>query len=88
MNRKIIGIIIPIIIASFFIIASNTNTGIVVDVSFNESIQRPLDAPTDPRSVPYIEIGKIKVQAPIRRKDVIIENVLGTGVNIVASRSM
>jgi CxxC motif-containing protein len=29
-----------------------------------------------------------KVQAPIKRGDVIIENVCGTGANIIASRDM
>lgn len=34
------------------------------------------------------EIDKIELQAPIRIGDVIIENVLNTGIDIVASRSM
>lgn len=34
------------------------------------------------------EINKVSVEAPIKMGDVIIENVLGTGVDVVASRSM
>ena len=34
------------------------------------------------------EIYKVQVSAPIRCGDVIIENILNTGVNIVASKSM
>lgn len=34
------------------------------------------------------EISKIEVKAPIKAKDVILSNVLGTGANIIASRSM
>ena len=30
----------------------------------------------------------VQVQAPVRVGDVIVENILGTGVNIIASRSM
>ena len=33
------------------------------------------------------QINRVRVQAPVRMGDVIIENVLGTGVNIVATRS-
>ena len=29
-----------------------------------------------------------KVQAPVKRGDIIIENVCGTGANVIASRSM
>lgn len=34
------------------------------------------------------QINKVKVKAPIKRDDVIIENVAKTGVDIIASRSM
>ncbi len=34
------------------------------------------------------EINKAKAVAPVKMGDVIIENVLGTGVDVVASRSM
>ena len=35
-----------------------------------------------------VEINKVKVKAPINFQDVIIENILGLNVNIIASRSM
>jgi len=34
------------------------------------------------------EINKVTLQAPIKMGDVLIENLLGTGVNVIASRSM
>lgn len=34
------------------------------------------------------EINKVEVEAPIKVGDVIIENILGTGVNIVSTRTM
>lgn len=34
------------------------------------------------------EVNKVKVTAPIKLGDIIIENILGTDVNIVATRSM
>ncbi|HEC76198.1 MAG TPA: DUF1667 domain-containing protein [Thermoplasmatales archaeon] len=34
------------------------------------------------------EISKVEVEAPVRRGDVIIKNILGTGVNIIASRDV
>lgn len=34
------------------------------------------------------EIAKVSVKAPISRGDVVIENVCGLGVDVVASRSM
>lgn len=34
------------------------------------------------------EINKVTVYAPINTGDIIIENILGTGANIVATRSM
>ncbi|MFZ5351564.1 MAG: DUF1667 domain-containing protein [Bacillota bacterium] len=34
------------------------------------------------------EINRVRVKAPVRMGDVIIENLLGTGVDLVASRSL
>lgn len=34
------------------------------------------------------EIGKVEVEAPIRLGDVMIENILGTGADIVATRDL
>ena len=34
------------------------------------------------------KINNVIVEAPVKRGDIIIENILGTGVNVVASRSM
>lgn len=34
------------------------------------------------------EIRKVKVHVPVKRGDAIIENVLGLGINVVASRSV
>ena len=34
------------------------------------------------------EIRKVEVTAPVKMKSVIVENVLGTGVNVLASRDM
>lgn len=34
------------------------------------------------------EINRVKVKAPVKMGDVIIENILDTGVNIIATRSM
>jgi CxxC motif-containing protein len=34
------------------------------------------------------KINEVVVTAPVNRGDVIIENLLGTGINVVASRSM
>ncbi len=33
-------------------------------------------------------INEVEVEAPVEMGDIIIENILGTGVNIVASRSL
>jgi CxxC motif-containing protein len=33
-------------------------------------------------------INRVEVEAPVKMGDVIIENILGTGVNVIASRSM
>jgi CxxC motif-containing protein len=34
------------------------------------------------------EIRKVEVEAPVVMKTVVLENVLGTGINVLASRSM
>lgn len=34
------------------------------------------------------EIAKVKVEAPIKMGDILIENVLGLGANIIASRDL
>ena len=34
------------------------------------------------------EVQKVEIQAPVELNQVVIENVLGTGVNIIASRNM
>ncbi|MBR1708727.1 MAG: DUF1667 domain-containing protein [Clostridia bacterium] len=34
------------------------------------------------------EMGKVKVQAPIHMGDVIVPNILGTGVDVVATKSV
>jgi CxxC motif-containing protein len=34
------------------------------------------------------EIRKVELEAPVKTNDIVIENVLGTGVNIIASRDM
>lgn len=34
------------------------------------------------------DVSRIKVKAPIRRGEVILENVAGTGVNVVATRDL
>lgn len=44
----------------------------------------PLDQIMDAMEI----IRKVQVQAPVRVGDVIVENILDTGVNIVAARSM
>lgn len=35
-----------------------------------------------------VEIAKMKLQAPIKMGDILIENVLGLGANIIASRDL
>jgi CxxC motif-containing protein len=34
------------------------------------------------------EIRKVELQAPVTTEQVVIENVLGTGINVIASRDM
>ncbi len=35
-----------------------------------------------------IEIAKVEIEAPVKLGDVVVENILDTGVNIVATREM
>jgi len=35
-----------------------------------------------------LELVKIRVEAPVRLGDVIVENILGLGINIVATRDI
>ena len=46
------------------------------------------DIPLDQIMEAMDVIRHVQVAAPVRVGDVIVENILGTGVNIVASRSM
>ncbi len=48
--------------------------------------ERPVPKPLIPQILD--EIRKVEVTAPVRMKSVIVENVLGTGVNVLASRDM
>ena len=46
------------------------------------------DIPLDLMSQAMEEIRKIEVEAPIKANDVVVENFLDTGVDLLASRSM
>jgi CxxC motif-containing protein len=35
-----------------------------------------------------VEIAKIELEAPVKLGDIVIENILDTGVNIVTTREM
>ena len=48
--------------------------------------ERPVPKPLIPQILD--EIRKVEVTAPVKMKSVIVENVLGTGVNVFASRDM
>ncbi len=48
--------------------------------------ERPVPKPLIPQILD--EIRKVEVTAPVKMKSVIVENVLGTGVNVLASRDM
>ena len=48
--------------------------------------ERPVPKPLIPQIL--VEIRKVEVTAPVKMKSVILENVLGTGVNVLASRDM
>ena len=48
--------------------------------------ERPVPKPLIPQILD--EIRKVDVTAPVKMKSVIVENVLGTGVNVLASRDM
>lgn len=63
-------------------------------VRINNGIHNMLSVQTDkpiPKDMIFPimkELKKVKVDAPIHINDIIIENVLNTGVNIIATRSM
>ena len=48
--------------------------------------ERPVPKPLIPQVL--AEIRKVEVTAPVKVKSVIVENVLGTGINVLASRDM
>ncbi|MFZ3070294.1 MAG: DUF1667 domain-containing protein [Anaerolineaceae bacterium] len=48
--------------------------------------ERPVPKPMIPQVL--AEIRKVELVAPVKMKSVVIENVLGTGINVIASRSM
>jgi CxxC motif-containing protein len=35
-----------------------------------------------------VELRKVELEAPVALNDIVIENVLGTGINVIASRNM
>jgi CxxC motif-containing protein len=73
---------------------TNPQRTITATVKINNSNQRRLPVRTNgeiPKSK-YMEIVKIinnfEIDAPVKREDIIIENVLDTGVNIIATKSV
>lgn len=48
--------------------------------------ERPVPKPMIPQVL--AEIRKVEVEAPVVMKTVVLENVMGTGINVLASRSM
>jgi len=48
------------------------------------------DKPVPKKLIPVImeDIAKIEVNAPVKMYDTIIENIAGTGINLIATRSM
>lgn len=73
---------------------TNPTRIITSTVKINSSILSRLPVKTD-RPIPkemifevMHEINKITLDAPIKTKDIIIENVLNTGANIVATRTI
>jgi len=48
--------------------------------------EQPVPKPLIPQVL--AEIRKVEVTAPVRIKSVILENVLGTGINVLASRDI
>ena len=48
--------------------------------------ERPVPKPMIPQVL--AEIRKVELEAPVVMKTVVLENVLGTGINVLASRSM
>jgi len=49
-----------------------------------------IDKPIPKRLIPKVmeDIAKIEVNAPVKMYDTIIENIAGTGINLIATRSM
>ncbi len=79
-----------------FAIGEKTNPmrTITATVKINNTSQRRLPVRTDgeiPKSK-YMEIMEIinnlEVEGPIKREDIIIENILGTGKNIISTKSV
>ena len=63
-------------------------------VKINGAVHRVLPVITD-REIPLGKlfeameaIRKVEVDAPVKEGDILIENILGTGANVIASRSM
>ena len=63
-------------------------------VKINGAVHRVLPVITD-REIPLGKlfeameaIRKVEVDAPVREGDILIEDILGTGANVIASRSM
>ncbi|MBQ9047182.1 MAG: DUF1667 domain-containing protein [Solobacterium sp.] len=46
------------------------------------------DIPLDMMDAAMEEIRRVTVDAPVKMNDVLIENLLGTGADVIASRSM
>lgn len=46
------------------------------------------DIPKDKMFDVMQELSKVRVKAPVKRNDILIENVCSLGVNVIASRSM
>ena len=46
------------------------------------------DIPKDKMLDVMQELSKVRVKAPVKRNDILIENVCSLGVNVIASRSM
>lgn len=73
---------------------SNPQRTITATVKLSQASQRRLPVRTNgeiPKSK-YMDIVKIlnnfEVNGPVHREDIIIENVLNTGVNIIATKSI
>lgn len=79
-----------------FAIKEKTNPmrTITATVKINDGKQNRLPVRTDgeiPKKV-YMDIvdiiNNIELKAPVKREDIIIENVLDTGINIIATKSI